>query len=98
MPPFADLLQQLVGADLRTGAFQGAMVECCGRGRVVIHPELCVNPLLVEQAIGFVVDFQQGLHMTPETEVSTTGLIEIFFSLAGLGRFDRYQEDLSGRF
>ncbi len=55
MPPFADLLEQLVGADPRAGAFVGRLVESRG-GR---------DRRIVEKTAVFDMRFEQDFHTVP---------------------------------
>jgi hypothetical protein len=83
--PFADLLQQLVRADLNAGAF-GRLV---GRRRcgVAIHDHWSGDPLLIEQAIGLVVNSQQRLDVPPQFGIVTASLAQVAGADRRIGLF-----------
>ena len=56
-----------------------------------------VDPLLVEQTVGFAMSPQEGLDVTPPLDVSAAGLSKIRLALAWIGLVDCRQENLFGR-
>ena len=65
--PFADLLQQLVGADLRAGLFEGGLVE---RGKEGVGG--CVH-----DAAPAVVGLQQTFHLPPQLRIAVASAVQV---------------------
>jgi hypothetical protein len=81
--PFADLLEQLVRTDTRTGAFREGM-EISGPSRLGAD--------LFQQTSRGVVSLQQGFNLLTQRLVVTAGLIQVGGPLLG-GQFDGDLED-----
>ena len=87
--PFADLLEQLVGADHRAGPLRDRRFI----GRATLSDRWCRR--LLHEVAGLVDGFQEAFDFRSQVGIGTAGLVQIGGSLSGRFDFQDLTEDAS---